>query len=418
MIKRFACTSTWFRLAIPVRVVCFAAAGLLCAGIAAAQSGEKSGALPAFPQLRLDGPEELVYRSNALGCKNPDGTVVTNDHSDMPARAFRDYTGQVHLLASSRQNFQAVGPSLNKAARRGCDRTVISRGNGAPEAFDEFQWLMSAYTEDGRTVIGLTHHEYHGDLHYPECSGNSKREGAWEMRCWYTSINLVESRDGGYTFSSPSGKSQPVAVLPYRFSTDMRRAGPHSPTNIVRNPEDRYYYVMFQASAYRDQARGTCVMRTTDLKKGQWLAWGGNAFDVKFENPYIIAVADPGKHVCKPVVPWLGNSLTYNTRTHSFLLIGYSSQGAVYAWSRDLVRWSDRDTLMRSAIRSRAGREGASEATAHYSALDPESPTLSFDQTGARFYLYYTKYLKGEARGERGWRFGARELVRRPVAVQ
>lgn len=407
----FNCMSTRSRSRSAICILSLALSSLLWISSA-------TGVASAYPSLRLDGPEELVSESNMLGCKDADGTVVTNDHSDMPARAFRDYTGEVHMLAGSRQNFQLTGPTLDKVARRSCDRAVVSRNNPAPEAFDHFQWLMSAYTEDGKTVFGLTHHEYHGRLYVPECKNAYARDGSWQMRCWYTSVNLLVSHDGGKTFNAPGGKPRPIAVIPYRFSTDMNRAGPHSPTNIVKQPTEKNYYVMFQVSAYRDQARGTCVMRATDLEKADWRAWGGKAFDVEFANPYVSTIFDPKRHICTPVVPWLATSLTYNTSAKAFLLVGYWTEGAVYAWSRDLVRWSEGSTLMDTLTLPLAVRKRASEATAHFSALDPSSPTPNFDQTGARFFLYYTKYFEPLERGERRWGFAKRQLVRRLIVVQ
>lgn len=398
----------------------------------AERSAEATGAPTGFPTLRLEGDEEKVYGSNSVGCREPDGKEVRNDHSDQPAHAFRDYNGQVHMLASSRQNFLLLGPSLNQVARRGCEHTVVSNGSSAPETFDQFQWLMSVYTDDGRTVYGLTHHEFHGDLTVPECRGGAedslrrrgktvfqgaegKRGEGWTMRCWYTSVNLVVSRDGGFNFLPPGGKARPMAQLPYRFASDMERAGPHSPTNIVKHPTDGRYYVMIQTSPYRDQARGTCVARATDLQKADWRAWGGSDFDISFVNPYASAVQDPARHVCATVVPWLALSLSYNTQARAFLMIGYDTRGAIYSWSNDLVRWTPAQVLLQATIRSRNAR--SPEATAHYSALDPNSAGRNFDQTGANFFLYFTRYLGGSEGGPRGWQYEGRELVRRRVAV-
>lgn len=389
----------------------WALAGLLW--LAVAYGGES-----VYPALRVDGPEELVSDSNVLGCRSVDGRPLGNDHPDTSARAFRDYSGVVHLIAGSRENFQWTGPTLNEVARRTCDRAVISKANPAPEAFDQYQWLAAVYTEDGKTVYGLTHHEYHGSLSFPECRDAHDHKGSWRMRCWYASVNLVVSRDGGKTFEPPDGKARPIAVLPYRFAADMNRAGLHSPTNIVKHPEDGNYYVMVYASAYREQPQGMCTMRATNLEKADWRAWGGKDFDVEFANPYRAQIDDPKRHVCTPVVSWVARSLTYNTRARAFLLIGHQRGRVVYAWSRDLIHWSEPATLMEVKEFALAVRERASEATAYYSALDPFSAGRSFDQTGERFFLYYTRFSDPVPRGERGWAFRTRQLVRRPVVVQ
>ncbi|OGA54307.1 MAG: hypothetical protein A3G24_03645 [Betaproteobacteria bacterium RIFCSPLOWO2_12_FULL_62_13] len=92
MKMRFARTA---RASLRPGVICIlslAVSGLLWASTAI-------GAASSYPTLRLDGPAELVSESNTIGCTDETGRVVRIDHSDTAARAFRDYTGQVHLIA-------------------------------------------------------------------------------------------------------------------------------------------------------------------------------------------------------------------------------------------------------------------------------------------------------------------------------
>src|SRR3546814_2847757 len=66
----------------------------------------------------LDGPEQTVFDWSRDACE-------TWDVPDVPARAFRDAGGTVHLIASHNVNRASIGSNLD-TLRRDC--TVIFKG--------------------------------------------------------------------------------------------------------------------------------------------------------------------------------------------------------------------------------------------------------------------------------------------------
>ena len=75
--------------------------------------------------------------------------------------------------------------------------------------------------------------------------------------------------------------------MPYRYEPDAGPFGLFQPSNIVRGPEDGFYYALVRAQAYGAQRGGTCVMRTARLDQpGSWRAWDGSGYNVRFVDPY------------------------------------------------------------------------------------------------------------------------------------
>src|SRR5580698_96293 len=135
----------------------------------------------------LDGSRTAVFQTPQDSC-NP------NDIPDAMARAFRDYTGTVHLVAASSELFQSVGPSL-ASVQHSCEIAHYSAPD--PADFNDQTWIDSFYTFDGKTIAGLTHTEYHGWAHPGECTLKNRYGG-----CEYDSDTYHESKDGGYHFNS------------------------------------------------------------------------------------------------------------------------------------------------------------------------------------------------------------------------
>ena len=136
------------------------------------------------------------------------------DIPDAPARAFRDADGQVHLIASHYVTRAMVGPSLD-AVRHDCRRVMVSDLDGDPARFDDREWITAPYTTDGRTVYALVHNEYQGDKHPGRCPSEEY------LKCWYNSITLARSTDGGPHLhacrtAAPPGR---VGAVPVRSPT-------------------------------------------------------------------------------------------------------------------------------------------------------------------------------------------------------
>jgi hypothetical protein len=337
------------------------------------------------------GAESIVFDWSEDACE-------TNDVPDLPARAFRDVRGRVHLHSASLVNYRFVGPTLNRLAHP-CTRVTASGRNADPAAFDDVEWLASPYSVDGRTVYALVHNEYHGHEHQGRCPSGEY------VKCWYNSITLAESRDGGRTFSDARPPPRHlIASIPYRYTPDVGPIGILEPSNIVRNREDQRYYFLARTEHYRAQERGACLFRTSDLADPtSWRAWDGGDFGTRLVSPYS-ARADAAKNVCKPVAPHeisiMSQSLTYNTYFNKYVLVGSTSDappggtpvhGFYYSTSDDLIHWSSRHLIMPAEF-VHTFRCGDPDPVAYPSLLDPRSESRNFETTGKRVYLYFTRF--------------------------
>lgn len=335
----------------------------------------------------------------------------TWDVPDTPARAWRDAEGVTRLVAGSERSRASVGPDLDHVAR---DCSVLYQASGSrdPGAIDEHAWIHSIYTVDGRRVLALVHEEYHGETDLP-CA--AEMPGA----CWRNAVVEVVSDDGGRTFRR-DGISL-VAGLPYRFDAEQNaRSGYFNPSNIIER--DGYLYVFVWASDYRAQRRGPCLLRRpVDGAAGDWRAWGGAAFDVRFADPYREDVSDPSEHVCAPI-PGVGSvissvvaegdgrfiALTPTTRADDE---GMRVSGVYWLESTDLLTWSTPDLLLPLPLLWRHGCDEA-KVYAYPSLIDPASPSRTFASIGDRPWLYLSEISLVDCRAG-----PERNLIRFPISL-
>lgn len=340
-------------------------------------------------QVRIVGPEEIVFDWTTQRCEN-------EDIPDLAARAFRDITGTVQLLASHSRTRRMTGATLDTVVRD-CTPVMASHGNADPAMYDDQEWLAAPYTEDGATVHALVHNEYQGNTHPGQCPS-----GLYED-CWYNAITSAFSRDSGRSYAHPAPPpGHLVASLPYRYVPFGRRTGYFMPTNIVRNQADGFFYAMLEAPQRDLQEAGVCVIRTRTLADPtSWRAWNGSGFAVQFINPYLNQGADPAQHVCKPVAvgsigQMVGGSLVFSTHYNRFLLVGIEQRNGVwgfyYSLSGDLVNW----TPMALAMWIRPPWIPGPGDGLHYpSLLDPQDTTRNFERITRRPYLYFVRMHGG-----------------------
>jgi len=356
------------------------------------------------------GPQQTVFSHRTQACE-------PRDIPDSAARAFRDASGQVHLVASHYVNRGAVGPDLDHV-RHDCRVVMASAYNPNPQAFADREWIAAPYTIDGKTVFSLVHDEYQGNQHL-----NARCLSGRYSECWYNAITLARSNDGGNTFTHAlPPPSNLVAEIPYPYKHDAGPFGVFSPSSIVK--KGSYYYSMVVVQRYKAQQVGTCVMRTANLADPTaWRAWDGDGFNVNFVNPYKVRNAASGDHFCKPVSPdqigTMSDSLTYNTYFGKYMLMGSSGvldqrkrhvvYGFYYSLSDDLVHWSMRK-LVRQAELPWTYRCGDPDPVLYPSVLDPASKSRNFDTTGRRPYLYFTRLHYSSCRSNLN-----RDLVRMPI---
>jgi hypothetical protein len=339
--------------------------------------------------VKVIGSQQTVFDWSRQACE-------PRDIPDVPAHAYRDVGGDVHLFASHYVSRAMTGPDLNHL-KRDCQVVLRSTLSARPQLFADREWISSPYTLDGRTVIALIHDEYHGWQH---AAGNCLLPFP---NCWYNAVTLAVSRDGGLAFEPAAAPpANLVAALPYRYRPDQPPYGIFNPSNIVK--KGGYYYSLVYTQRYRSQRLGTCVMRTQNVADPQsWRGWDGNRYDVTFVDPYA-GPSGTGGHLCQPVsltqIGAMSSSLTYNTYFGKYLLVGANSgydarkrrvvNGFYYSISDDLVHWSQRK-LIREVELPWTYACGDPDPVVYPSLLDPGSRSRNFETTGRRPYLYFTR---------------------------
>jgi hypothetical protein len=338
------------------------------------------------------GPETVVFDWSSDACE-------PYDIPDLPVRAFRRPEGLVQMIQPHFTNYRFVGDNLANLHHL-CQPLMRSDRRADPAVFDDAEWLASPYTLDGRTVYSLVHEEYHGHEHSGRCPSGEY------LKCWYNSITLAVSRDGGQTFSDArEPPANLVASIPYRYKPDAGPLGLLEPSNIVAGRgEDHHHYFLLRAERYEAQQWGSCLFRTDDISDpASWRAWDGDGFNVRTVNPYRTRVVDPANHVCKPVslreIGSMAESITYNTYLKRYLLVGSSTDtppggkpipGVYFSTSEDLIHWSRRQLLMPAQFKH-TFQCGDPNPIAYPSILDPSSDSRNFETTGRRAYLYFTR---------------------------
>ena len=333
------------------------------------------------------------------------------DIPDTPARAFRDASGTVNLFASHRVTRRSTGPELD-ALTHNCEVVMDSHEDPGPDQFNDREWIAATWTPDGTRVAALVHNEYQGHRHPGRCPSGVYRE------CWYNSITLAASEDGGRSFSQGPPAAHVVAAPPTRYVPGTGPKGLFSASNIVPGPDDDgYLYSMVHLIG--DDTSGTCLMRTSDpFDAGSWRAWDGEGFGHEFVDPY---TGDAGTETCHPVAPdrigTMRHSLTFNRYLDRYLLIGVAGGGrepaGIYlSTSQDLIDWTPRTLVMEAELPW--SFECGDEFPINYpSLLDPESPSRNFDITGRTGFLYFTRLDYSGCRGRLD-----RDLIRVPVTLE
>jgi|SRR6516164_1720570 hypothetical protein len=90
----------------------------------ALESNDRHDSVTPTITARVEGSRTVVFES-------PRDRSNENDIPDSMARAFRDYEGTVHLVASSSEMFQNLGRTLDDV-RHGCDPAFHSSGDANP----------------------------------------------------------------------------------------------------------------------------------------------------------------------------------------------------------------------------------------------------------------------------------------------
>jgi hypothetical protein len=220
--------------------------------------------------------------------------------------------------------------------------------------------------------------------------------------CHMMSVTYALSTDGGRSYTQPHSPEHLVAAMPYRYEPGNGQVGMWSPSNIVFNPQDGYYYALVQLDRQRKaqaDIQGTCVMRTQTLDDPKsWRAWDGQGFNMRFANPYEEDIDDPKVYTCRLVSPAnigaLTYSLTFNTYFERFIAVGTGVSGGVagfyFSLSEDLIHWTPKQLLWAVPLAQSTNFE--TPYFAYPSLIDPDSPSINFDTSGQTPYMYFTRF--------------------------
>ncbi len=300
------------------------------------------------------------------------------DLPDAPARAFVDNEGNVQLIATHLDARREIGPNLNKTTHS-CDVIFRSDHDPEPRKYNDNEWLTAFYTLDGRTIYSLIHTEYHGWEH-DNCHSSDL------MNCWWNSINLAVSTDGGRSYSHATPIDHNILNPPadYRPGNTRGPIGYFQPTKIVANGGYYYVFVSQHNPGYQERPPeqwGSCLMRTNNLADPKsWRIWDGSGFNLL-----------PGQPRCKLIdIP--GYDLSYNTYLGKYISIGcHWEAGCTYAVSDDLINWESKGYLLPGTPNP--------EVCIYSSVLQPGDPTRNFEQSGRSPWLYYTQCGSGQCSG-------------------
>lgn len=370
-----------------------------------------AGAAAAAPVLSVpaDATAQPVFLNSRDACEK-------TDVPDIPARAWRDADGRVHLIASHSTNRRLSGPDLDRV-RPDCAVVFQGARSPAPERHDDRGWIAAVHTDDGRTVHALVHNEFHGHNRPDLCPT------ARYMACWANSITAAVSTDGGRHFTRPESGSF-VAGSPYPYRGDLgRRQGLFQPSNIVGL--DGFLYAFVWAEALEAQKRGPCLIRTDAIADpGRWRAFDGRSFGIRFADPYAGPAADAAAHVCTPVAPAqlfaTVHALSFHVATRTWIALtagqrptpgGGTETGIWWMTSPDLLRWSGPRLLWAAPLLTHLNC--AQPGAFYYPALlDPKSADRNFATVGDEAFLYLTRLNLAGCRIT--W---DRDLVRLPVRI-
>jgi hypothetical protein len=325
------------------------------------------------------------------------------DIPDAAARAFRDYKGTIHLIASHFVTRAGLGSTL-ETIKHNCQVVYNSSRDGNIADFNDYTWLNAFYSVDGKRILALGHMEYHGWEHAGMCASKSDTAS-----CWYNVDTYNLSDDGGYHFARPKPPANYFLSLPYKYQPNQGPEGYSVDANIVKVGQwfyDEVYSWAWPPNCGSGKGEkpcllpdASCAIRTANiLDPASWRGWDGKDFTVEFVDPYRAPVSDPQAHVCAPV-PYLDYStgINYHEASHLFVATlwnqgsaSWGPQGVYFTTSPDFIHWSKPELAITQNQMLRREPEG-NWSYQYFSLIDPKSQDSSFMTITDAPYLYYVR---------------------------
>ena len=302
------------------------------------------------------GQVETVFDWSSQKCNE-------EDIPDTTPQFFIDAEGNVQLIATHYTARRSIGSNLDEVQHK-CDVIFNSHYNPVPRMYDDYEWLHSSYTLDGRTIYNIVHTEYQGWNHN-NCQSSSVFD------CWWNSLNLAISSDGGahYFHSPPPTHNIANSPIDYNPSNTFGNIGFFNPSNIIF--KDGYYYSLVREHN-PPRGWGNCIMRTNNLADPKsWRFWDGSGFNIRPDGAESLR--------CQQIFSLPHVHLSYNTYLGKYLAISSWWDGALFAtYSDDLIHWTQPREILRI--------EGPYPAL-----IQPGDSTRNFEQTGRSPWLYFMK---------------------------
>lgn len=332
--------------------------------------------------IELDGSPEIVFDPAAGGC-SPD------DFPDLNARAFRDASGRTVVFALHDANRPLVGPDLAHL-KLDCHSALPSPEKGDPARYEDRNFVAATWTDDGRIVGALVHHEYHADQ-FGRCAATG------DIACWYNTILAYRSADAGLDFSR---LPNPVAAsAPFRQDVEQgRHRGFFNPSNIFAAAGAPWRYALISTTGWTGQPYGNCLFRTADPAAGDWRAWDGRTFAIRYGDPYGKTYEAPPP--CRTIAPFTFpvGAVVRHAASGRFVAVMQAKAGGAFplsgfyaSTSRDLFTWSAPQLVLAAPTLYDDLCRAGSTVVAYPSLLDGGSVSRNYDTVGDAPDLVFTR---------------------------
>jgi hypothetical protein len=385
----------------------FVKAPAICALVLLACGTARSSDFPPGLSVSAAGVPATAFTAGRDGC---DG----HDVPDAPLRAFRDASGKTVAFGLHFVNRRLIGPSIDQL-KIDCKVVLNSGHNGNPQAYDDYNWITATWTDDGRTIAALIHHEFHANEHPGKCTFKTM------MQCWMNTINAWASTDGGASFQR-ARRGFVVAATPFRQDEGQgRHRGFFNPSNIFS--DGRYKYFMASNTGWAGQKFGVCLFRTADPHKPEsWRAWDGKAFAISYDDPYT-SDRTRSRQACQPIAPFPApvGAIVRHLPSGQWLAVFQASAdkryfplpGIYYATAKDLTRWSTPRLLIAGKTLYDDPCKSGGRIVSYPSLVDADAKGRNFDNTGNRAFLFYaTMKVDGCTITSK------RDLIRFPIRIR
>lgn len=389
MLRLIACGATLAALAWP--------------GLATAQPANRD--IPPLVAVTIVSPPETVFSPARDAC---DG----DDVPDVNARAFRGAEGGIVMFAMHMKNRAFRGRDFDNL-KLDCTPPLVSAYDADPTRYDDASWIAATWTDDGKRVQALIHHEYRASSHPGRCTHQEY------LACWYNTVVAAGSSDAGRSFARASPPVV-VAAAPFRQEVGQgRHRGFFNPSNIFGDGNHRY--MMTSSTGWDGQPFGPCLFRTdTPDKPSTWRAFDGRGYSVRLGDPYREETKPARCQVIPPFTSPVGAILRHRG-TGAWIAIfeakgdgqRFPQSGFYTTASWDLLKWDQPRLLLAGSLLSDDACKAGGSVISYPSLIDRAARGRNFDDVGDSADIYFTRMQVDGCRITSN-----RDLVRRRVAIK